>query len=53
MAERWVGRKIAVHHLIRSYKSDNDLSQIRSISGHAFVVLLIVCLCPDVHIYRE
>lgn len=45
MFERWAGRKMALHQLIRGYKSGSDLSLMWSNSGHLFFVLLILCAC--------
>lgn len=53
MFERWAGRKMALHQLIRGYKSGSDLSGMRSNSGQHFLFCFAYCVrlhCPDVHI---
>lgn len=50
MFERWAGRKMALHQLIRGYKSGSDLSWMWNNSGHLFFfpfffVLLVLLAC--------
>lgn len=44
MFERWAGRKMALHQLIRGYKSGSDLSWMWSNSGHLFFFVLLILL---------
>lgn len=52
MFERWAGRKMALHQLIRGHKSGSDLRWTRSDSGHLLFCFAhsVNLLCPDVHV---